>query len=264
MSKKNRNKSLKTKKREPRLVQQKRRNKASWRNSWITSLIVIVLVAGLSIFWYISSQVNAPFESRFGIFTCELPDDWTSYDLDSTIQFDGNLGNCAHPHMFSPRNIDLSAGQTSREINLSSEQLDALMKSVDDPSSEHDKQLKEQISENISKQEKPKSREGVIKEMESLTVLTCAIFLPDTDPDMLKQYLNGIGGIDYPHKYFLEDLEKEGHKIPNVDYGFYLIREGGQPVGILKSGGSTVIFNGIVSEGRNEDVENIIKSIRTP
>ncbi len=264
MPKKNRNKNLHSKKREPRVVLKKKREKASWRNSWITSLIVIVLITILSVIWYISTSNDSAFKSKFDIFTCELPNDWESHDLDSTVQFDGNLGNCSHPHLFSPKGVTLGSDLTTQEIMLNPEQIKALAESMDDPTSEQDKQVKEQISKSISQQENPKSQEEIIREMESVTALTFAIFLPDSDPNLLNQYVNGIGGFDDPHEFFLEELETVGNKIPNVDYGYYMIRAGGHPVGILKKNGATVIINGIVSENRYEDTEKIFQSIRMP
>lgn len=80
--------------------------------------------------------------------------------------------------------------------------------------------------------------------------------------DNLKIYYGNIGGLSAdPEKYLMEEIQKDGIKMKNVD-GFYTLKHG-FPVGIFKKDGYTFIMHGNITDGGGARmVEYMIESIR--
>jgi hypothetical protein len=80
--------------------------------------------------------------------------------------------------------------------------------------------------------------------------------------DNLKKYYGNIGGLTAdPEKYLLEEIQKDGIKMKNID-GYYSMKKG-FPVGIFRKNGFTFIMHGnITNESDAKTVEYMIESIR--
>jgi hypothetical protein len=247
-------------KRVPKLVEQKKREKRSRRNSWISSLTVILILVALSLFWYFSNKpVDDTFVSRFDAFSCELPENWVSHDLDETLTFDSSLGESSHPHLFAPKSFEIKSEEFSETtLEISPEILEALEKNRGNKATPIDDKLKEDIAKKMNITNDPSNID------EAYTVITACIFTKEKTDQDIKRYIGGVGGINDPEEFFLEELEKIGTKIPGVEYGYYLLQTNGHPVGIIKNSDITIIFNGIFDETSKEDVESLFLSIKIP
>lgn len=80
--------------------------------------------------------------------------------------------------------------------------------------------------------------------------------------DNLKKYYGSIGGLTAdPEKYFMEEIQKDGIKMKNID-GYYSL-EKGFPVGVFRKNGYTFIMHGnITDENGAKMIEFMIDSIR--
>lgn len=80
--------------------------------------------------------------------------------------------------------------------------------------------------------------------------------------DNLKKYYGNIGGLTAdPEKYLMEEIQKDGIKMKNID-GYYSMKKG-FPVGIFRKNGYTFIMHGnIINEDDAKKIEWMIESIR--
>ncbi|HOO96872.1 MAG TPA: hypothetical protein PKV16_05145 [Caldisericia bacterium] len=247
----------------PRIIRDKQKQKISQRNSWLTTLSVVVLVTILALIWscnqskkaddITNTEASRTFAAKEGHFELTLPEGWVAESDEATVaSFDPSLSNATFMYYFKPEN---SSFGTSTEIEIP---VDSTILDGDDLTAKEKADLNAEIQKQVNIQQNDFQLPD--------TIITAAVFVdgaPETDIDV---YYNGIGGLTVNPKNFYEvEIKEVGSKIPGCEDGYYQIREGGHPVAIAKKGDVTIVFNGIISsdEGAAQTKE-LFESIVIP